>query len=44
MRSSIICTLHEMLLCYQVKEDEKGGARRAHGRDEKYIQNFSRKN
>jgi len=36
-RNFIACTLHQMLLDYQIKEDAIGGACSTYGKDEKWI-------
>jgi hypothetical protein len=38
MRSCINCTIQQILLGWSTKEDEIGGARSAHGGDEKCVQ------
>jgi hypothetical protein len=40
MRNTIICTLHQIVLDVQIKEDEMGGTYSMHVGDEKCIQNF----
>jgi hypothetical protein len=40
MRSFITCTLQQILLGYQINEDEMGGACSTNGRNEECIQNF----
>jgi hypothetical protein len=43
MRNFITCTLHQILLGCQVKEDEVGGSCSKRGKNEKCIHNFCRK-
>jgi hypothetical protein len=41
--SSIICTVHKILLGDQIEEDKIGGTCRKHGKDKKCVKNFGRK-
>jgi hypothetical protein len=42
MRSYTICTLYQLLLGKQIKEDETGGAGSTKGRERRYTQNSGR--
>jgi hypothetical protein len=40
MRSSIVCTVHEILIGRSNEEDEMRGAHSVYGGDDKCVQNF----